>query len=53
MKVKINEWEENNITYYDLTEDQVKLLKELEKLESIVNCIDIDYLDEQEYKEVK
>jgi len=53
MRVRINEWEKNNIVYYELSEDQVKLLKELEMLESIKNCLDIEYLDEKEYKEVK
>jgi hypothetical protein len=53
MRVRINEWEENNIIYYELSEDQVKLLKELEKLESVSDCMDIDYLDEKEYKEVE
>ena len=53
MKVRINEWEENNITYYNLSEEQVAFLKELEMLESIKNCLDIEYLDEKEYKEVK
>lgn len=53
MRVRINEWEENNIVYYELSEDQVKLLKELEKLKTVSDFIDIEYLDEKEYKEVK